>query len=150
VDIPDISKVLPESWSEVETNEIGEWYTYLILAKGLDAKYQLLDSIAKKASAGWGGDRYTLYTDPQNGKVVFLLRSTWDTQKDADEFYLAMKEYGQERWGNASLSGGKTLNWDSVKEGRVFVKQAGRETLWLIAPDSGTQSAILSTLPEFK
>jgi hypothetical protein len=122
----------------------------MILAKGLDVKYQLLDSIAKKASAGWGGDRYALYTDPQSGKVTFLLMSTWDTRNDADEFYLAIKEYAQERWGNASQSGDTVLKWDAVKEGLVVIKQSGQKTLWMIAPDSDTQSAILSTLPEFK
>jgi hypothetical protein len=150
VTLPDLGKILPQGWNQVSNNELGEWYTYLVLSKGLDAKYQLLDSIAKKASAGWGGDRYAVYTDPRSGKVVFLLHTKWDTRNDADEFFRALKEYGQERWGNASQTTEKSLEWTTVKEGQATFKQSGQDTLWLISPDPDIQASILAALPEFQ
>lgn len=149
VDLPDLSGVLPSGWEELKNMEMGEWYTYLILAKGQDASYQLLDSIARKASAGWGGDRYALYRETKSGKAIFLLRSVWDTQNDVDEFWLAIKEYGEERWGTPALSAEKSMSWAAVKEGQVTIRQAGQETIWLITPDSVTQTAILATMPQF-
>lgn len=148
VDLPDLRSVLPPGWEEVEKMEMGEWYTYLILAKGQDAKYQLLDSIARKAAAGWGGDRYALYRETQSGKAIFVLRTVWDTQNDADEFWLAIKEYGEERWGAPGQSEGKLMRWAAVKEGQVLIRQTGQETIWLITPDSDTQTVILSALPQ--
>lgn len=150
VTLPDLGKILPQGWKQVSNNELGEWYTYLVLSKGMDTKYQLLDNIAKKASAGWGGDRYAVYTDSKSGKTVFLLHTKWDTQKDADEFFRALKEYGQERWGNASQTSAKSLDWTAVKEGQVTVKQSGQDTLWLVSPDPDIQTAILADIPEFK
>ncbi|BCY17312.1 hypothetical protein hrd7_11610 [Leptolinea sp. HRD-7] len=148
VELPDLSSVLPSGWVEIKNMELGEWYTYLILSKGQDASYQLLDSIARKAAAGWGGDRYALYRESQTGKAIFLLRTRWDTQNDADEFWLAIKQYGEERWGIPAQSEGKKLNWTDVKEGQVLIRQIGQETIWLITPNSDTQTAILATLPQ--
>jgi hypothetical protein len=149
VTLPDLISVLPQGWTKISTSELGEWYTYLIFARGQDQKYQLLDSIAKKASAGWGGDQYALYSDPQNGKTTFVLHSKWDTNTDADEYYQALKEYSQERWGKASHTAEKSQGWTDTKEGRVLIKQTGQDTLWLISPDPDIEKAIVSVLPEF-
>jgi hypothetical protein len=41
---------------------------------------------ATKASEGWGGDRYVFYEDANKGDLL-VLRSTWDTPQDAQEFF---------------------------------------------------------------
>ena len=40
------------------------------------------------------------------------------------------------------------MSWAAVKEGQVMVRQTGQETVWLITPDSDTQTAILAALPQ--
>ena len=79
VTLPDLNGVLNGDWKKLSENELGEWYTYLVLAKGDDPAYQLIDSFARKASAGWGGDKYAIFSNSQNGQAVFVLHSRWDT-----------------------------------------------------------------------
>ena len=47
-----------QGWREVSRNQMGEWYTYLVLARGVDANARLNDTTAQSAAAGWGGDEY--------------------------------------------------------------------------------------------
>lgn len=149
VDLPDLTGTLPEGWKKVGSNELGEWYSYLVLAKGLDPLYQLPENTARKAAAGWGGDRYALYTDQGNTGVIFLLQSHWDTDNDAEEFFQALRQYGLGRWGAASTEDGERLAWDSTPGNSVMIRKVGSDTLWLITPDMASRDTILSTLPEF-
>jgi hypothetical protein len=53
VNLPDISSILADGWRQLTTNNVGEWYTYLYLAKGIDSNARLDDTQAKTAAEGW-------------------------------------------------------------------------------------------------
>jgi hypothetical protein len=36
VELPDLQSVLGDGWTELYTNVLGEWYTYLILSQNID------------------------------------------------------------------------------------------------------------------
>ncbi len=150
VDLPDLMKVLPGEWKQVEKNVLGEWYSYLVLAKGQNSRYQLPENTARNAAAGWGGDRYGLFVRQSDNAVLFLLVSRWDSEKDASEFFSALKLYGQERWGPPAKSETGATIWNQKEDGDIIIDQQRSDTLWLITPDETTRNKILAGMPAFQ
>ncbi len=70
---------LPDGWSRVETNSLGE----LIMRIWLEGGVSKL--VAAPAAAGWDGDRVDTY-EHADGRLAFLWASIWDQESDAEEF----------------------------------------------------------------
>jgi hypothetical protein len=149
ITLPDLSTILPGKWQKVEENVLGEWFSFLVLSDGLGEDYQLPAGTARTATAGWGGDRYMVYSNSDNDSVVFLLQCRWDTENDAREFFNALRQYGLGRWGTAHTNGDGQVGWDATPEGSVYVSVTGLDTLWLITPSLEEQDSVLSALPIF-
>jgi hypothetical protein len=67
-------------WKLLHENVLGErQWRIVLLERGFD-------SLAKSASAGWGGDRYAVFRHARNGEYLILILTTWDTPEDATEF----------------------------------------------------------------
>lgn len=47
---------------------------------------------ATKASEGWGGDRYLAYENREDGTILSIWYTTWDSEDDAAEFFNAYKK----------------------------------------------------------
>jgi hypothetical protein len=125
---PDLVTVLGEGWREIEHNVLGEWYTRLTLEEYID------EDLSKTAAEGWGGDTYVaLYHDEQQ-QAIFVLMTLWDRARDAEEFYLTFRTYGQVRFGEGTSSNIHTT-WDS-DEGAVLIERWGNQTLWILAPEN--------------
>ncbi len=130
VSLPDLSAALGEGWSEIDRGVMGEWYTYLILAAGVDPNTQLPESQAKSASAGWGGDAYAVYYNAGKETAALVLKTTWDTAQDAQEFAQSFSAYAGKRF-----SAGPTSSlWTSPDGMQAFAIQ-GSTTYWYSAPD---------------
>lgn len=72
------------AFQRMKVDTLGEYQLRLFLRQELAA------DIAKRAAAGWGGDRYAVYVkdnDLQSPALVIL--STWDSKPDAQEFFNA-------------------------------------------------------------
>ncbi len=95
--LPELAKSLGPAWQEIDRETIGEWYTWLILARADDEGYRQLDSIVSAATEGWGGDQYAVLSDGKDSAFVVTYR--WDTSKDSDEAYKAFLTYTQLRFG---------------------------------------------------
>lgn len=148
VSLPDIQSVLPETWKMIDENELGEWYSYLVLAHGREKKYALPEITARAAAAGWGGDQYALFADPTAMETVFILRTEWDTENDALEFILAMKQYGENRWGDPVSKDNKSILWTDTTDGSVYLFRSGSTTTWLIVPDETIRQTLQTILPD--
>lgn len=146
VDLPDIPKTLGRDLRELDRNVMGEWYTYLILGRGIKPAFQLPDDTAKKAAAGWGGDAYAVYWDEAAGKPVVILKTVWDTAPDASEFAAAFQTYGTGRWGQPgkpSTAGDTT--W-TASDGSSTLRLTNRTTIWVMAPSSGDAETLMQAL----
>jgi hypothetical protein len=129
----DLTATLGTGWQEVDHGVMGEWYTYLILAKGLDTSYRLDDKTAKTAAEGWGGDSYGAYYNAQDNTSVMALDYQWDTLQDADEFTKALVQYCTLRFGQPVSNDAGQTAW-SYSGGYVLFHQAGKATQWVLAP----------------
>jgi len=143
-----LGEALGAGWRLLQDNSLGEWMTYLVLGYGADVDAQLPDDVAARAAAGWGGDRYVVYHHDDTDRTVMAARWSWDTMGDATTFYDALSDSLHERYaGNrADVSRGRC--WEANAQ-RSCLYRAGRETLWLLAPDSALVESMLSRFPGF-
>ncbi|NJN44876.1 MAG: hypothetical protein HC806_09265, partial [Anaerolineae bacterium] len=139
VTLPDLLPILGEGWTLLDENVMGEWYTYLILARGIDPDTQLDDDNAADAAAGWGGDAYAVYLSPAGDATALVMKTVWDTSADAGEFAQAFEEYASARFGSPTGN----LMWNSSGTVTLFSLD-GDQTLWVAAPDLATAQALLA------
>ncbi len=132
--LPDLTTALGEGWREVSRNQMGEWYTYLILARGADANARLDDATAQSAAAGWGGDNYVVLHNDATGQTAFVMETVWDTANDAAEFASAFEKYATDRFGVKGTTQGNTTTW-RYDGGVTTLYQSGDTTIWITAPD---------------
>lgn len=98
VTLPDLEKLFRGPWKESFNNVHGEFAIRLLLREFKSDK--LRSRMIDQAAEGWGGDRYVVMEDDKKN-TMYVWYTTWDTQKDAKEFYdaycLALeKKYDQE------------------------------------------------------
>jgi hypothetical protein len=83
-------------WRPVAGGDIGEFATAQLLELGDD------ESDAKRAAAGWGGDRYELWrrdvapsacAGTCRSDLALVLRWRWDTSRDATQFAASARRY---------------------------------------------------------
>ena len=145
VDLPDLTSTLGEGWEQIESDVVGEWYTYLILAKGYVPETQLDDTVARDAAEGWGGDAFQVYHNTATNQTVLIMKTTWDTRQDAKEFYDTFKEYGDARWGSHDSIFAKT-SWQTDEQYAVLQFDSSTTRL-LISPDEQIINLIIQNNP---
>ena len=84
VDVPDLGPALGAGWRDLDVMTVGEVWLQLMLELRLDT------GVADQAAAGWDGGIYRAWTDGAHTAVV--LRTVWDTRRDAQEFAQAMSD----------------------------------------------------------
>lgn len=141
VDLPDVASFLGTDWREISRNQMGEWYTYLILARGANPNSQLDDSTAQSAAAGWGGDEYLVLHDDAQNITAFVMKSVWDSTNDASEFSSALQSSLNGRFGVNATQQGDTFIWDS-SSGYSTLYLSADTTIWIVAPDATTAQTI--------
>jgi hypothetical protein len=141
VDLPDLTAALGEGWREVFKGQVGEWYTYLILARAADSNARLDDTTAQDAAAGWGGDLYTVLHNDGANSTALVMKTIWDAPREAAEFSTAFQQYANIRFEAAATQQGDTLTW-SYPGGYSSFYHSGDTTIWIIAPDSTAAQTI--------
>jgi hypothetical protein len=146
---PALTDTLGSGWRQLDSSVNGEWYTYLILAWGLDPNTRLPEATARTAAEGWGGDGYVVYYHDAEANAVLAAEWVWDTPADADEFAEAFREYAAARSDEsfASLIAGGEC-W-RLASSLMCLFVTGDRTLWLSAPDEDTLTLVLSQYPDY-
>lgn len=88
-----------EGWQQVWDISLGEFYLIEHL------RTQLPATQARRAAAGWGGDRFQVYVDPETSDLIWSLELVWDTPEDQAEFAEAYTQFGDEKFGGAAEAG---------------------------------------------
>lgn len=146
VTLPDLTNSLGEGWREASRNQMGEWYTYLILARGADANARLDDTTAQAAAAGWGGDNYVVLHNDATGQTAFVMKSVWDSSNDAAEFASAFENYANARFGVTATKNGNTSTW-TYEDGVTTFYLSGDTTIWITAPDAASIQTLTGLVP---
>jgi hypothetical protein len=67
-------------WELLDDDVLGEFQWRTVF------KEQGLKAEAESAAAGWGGDRYAVFKRKDSNATLLLLRTSWDSEKEAGEF----------------------------------------------------------------
>ena len=127
--VPEVLESLGSAWREMDRDVLGEWFTLLTLGELLP------DEQAQTAAEGWGGDYYIALHDDSQERGLLILTTSWDTVRDAHEFYGAFRDYGDSRFGERTFSSTTRSIWDSTANWSS-IEIAGDQTLWILAPDA--------------
>jgi len=145
VTIPDLAPIFGEGWREVDRDTLGEWYTFLLLAHGLQENTRVEASTAQSAAEGWEGDAYVVYHNDETGQSALVLDTLWESENDAGEFGDAFREYAGNRFGESSLDDVNLTAWENSEAATEF-RVDGQRTVWVLAPNADLLQAISTAL----
>src|ERR1051325_2778972 len=139
--LPDFKNALGPTWKRLDYDVNGEWGCYLILEEFLNDSEQ-----SKRASAGWGGDRYVVYEGTRPDQVFVVELSTWDTENDSQEFFDAYAKRTRRRYSNdqgaetnSATDQSERLEWKTTN-GSVVLERRGTRVLILEGLPSGVEA----------
>ncbi len=137
VSLPNLFLVLGTGWTRVRQDTMGEFMLLAYLETGFSAEQ------AAVAAEGWGGDRYALYTGPDDESAL-ILSVAWDTEQDSREFYDTFIEFTQARTGAEKIGAGEDPNstYLPMPGQVVFIGLEPQSTLVIFAPDLDTVDAL--------
>ena len=116
---------LDGSWKQIYQNVLGEFSLYLLLKQFIDLP------AAEQASQGWDGDSVQLH-EAKAGQLTLILRSVWDSKKDASEFFNAYQKVIEKKYPSARPltlteqpdSSSTVLEWET-EEDRIRLQLEG-------------------------
>jgi hypothetical protein len=127
---PDLGDALGEAWELRQMTVLGEWRTRQAL------QIYLPSDEAAEAAANWGGDVLMTYHSTLLDEDLLLLITRWDTLRQAQDFALAFRKYGEARFGvRRPTAQADTWTWEG---GYSLLERASDQTLWIIGPDKAT------------
>jgi hypothetical protein len=140
VSVRDVSATLGRGWRMADNDVQGEWGCYILL----DEFLQSVD-VSKRAAAGWGGDRYALFVGPKRTDVVVVLKTAWDTEADAREFFDAYVRRTSKRYGaEPSEAAAADLQVWRTQEGAAVVERRGSAVVILEGVPDGVDAKALA------
>ena len=86
LDIPQLAPKLGKGWRDLDVEEVGEEWLSALLSLRLDPTEW------RPAADGWDGGLYRAWAD-DHGHVAVVLKTAWDTSRDAAEFDNAMSDW---------------------------------------------------------
>jgi hypothetical protein len=141
VQLPELEGAIGEGWQLLDQGVMGEWYTYLILAHGLEPDARQDDDDAAGAAEGWEGDQYKVYYRPADGSTVMVFRTLWDSGGEANEFIDVFKNYARKRFGKPVVNNSNQISWEvEFETHHIFINEAF--TTWILAPDDNLANMI--------
>ncbi len=130
------------NWRITASTSMGEIGVRGVLLAGVQERE------AVRAASGWGGDRAFLFERTTGGPSLFIWKSAWDKNTDAEEFFKAYNSLQQRRKG--SQTGGEVKSQNSVqvswREGGIttLVYLAGEQVIVLRGAEADVNAAFES------
>ncbi len=141
VALPPLTDTLGIGWTRLEEATLGEFLLREYLGQQLD------ETEVETAATGWGGDRYAVYWHQDNEELVMVLRQTWDTPADKDQYEMAFTKFAGSTYGpqgQTQSDGGTCWQGDDAL---CFYPSAG-QTVTVRAPDLETAAAVAAVVKE--
>ncbi len=142
--LPDLAAVLGGQWETVVEDVVGQWFTYLILARGYDQGFRLYETLAVEAAMGWGGDSYLVIKDPSTNQYAAIVSYNWDTSADAAEALDVFNSYANLRFGSAKSDG----VWEGDDYFSSLIQTSDTSFTWLITQNLETLQSIQAEMYE--
>lgn len=131
VEMPDLGWVLGDEWKHVRTGVLGE----LFITAWLETDFS--PQAASIAATGWGGDAYSLFEAP-DGQGILVLATVWDSEQDAEEFFVTVQEHAEARsgvgWVDSAIA--PEAGTATLPDRTVYAERKGARSLFIIAPSA--------------
>ena len=140
VTLPDLSAgSLGPGWRSIKSNVLGELDLRLILE-------QLTDRArAVRSASGWGGDRWQLLE--KDGRQALVIKSVWDTENDARNFFEAFSLGLKNRFTAATVDEASASRQAlTASDAATEVRRNGANVLVVISFDRPTAEAIVAAV----
>jgi hypothetical protein len=135
---PDLGAALGRGWQLRQTVVLGEWRMRQTLQVYLPAEEAI------EAAGDWGGDVLMIYRNTALDQDLLVLITRWDNLRQAQDFSLAFRKYGEARFGERRPTAhADTWTWDG---GFSSLERASDQSLWIIAPDQATADSARTAL----
>lgn len=117
ITIPDLDPLLGARFKVLHENTLGELGVTVLLGASVADR-------ASSAAEGWGGDRLRAYRR-DDGRVLLVWLTRWDTPRDAQEFFSALSLHLEHKYGRPAR-----INklWSSPS-GTVGLRSRSRDVL---------------------
>jgi hypothetical protein len=141
--LPDFKSDLGPAWKRIDYDVNGEWGYFLVLDEFLNDATE-----SKRASGGWGGDRFALYETGKPDEFFVAQLTAWDTPLDAREFFDAYAKRTAKRYPDAkeSKTGGDRIDWQTPGGGVALELRGSRVAIVELVPSSADASKLLRTI----
>lgn len=141
--LPDFKSVLGPTWKRLDYDVNGEWGTYLILDEFLQNATE-----SKRASAGWGGDRFALYETGKPDEFFVAQLTAWDTPLDSREFFAAYAKRTAKRYPYAQelQSTPDRIEWQTSTGGVAIELRGSRVAIVEGFPSTTDANTLLRTI----
>lgn len=131
IDLPSFDDLLDlDDWQFLDYNSMGQLKLYLLCR---DLYYDPINE-CQPMSEGWDGDRYIVWRN-EDDEIQLAWYTTWDTERDAKEFYTFYNNARQRRGG----SGGNKSSGDGFQlilddEDSMYTAIQGKDVIIIEGP----------------
>jgi hypothetical protein len=142
-EVGDPCAVLGPGWAEWRRDVVGELFIRVYLEEWLSSEEALI------AGVGWDGDRLVFVVNDGADRYALVLRTTWDSASNAEEFFSLYLEFMRRAGAGPGLvSEPRREKWLGEHQ-LTYLSQLGSESLLLVASDEDTLDAVLTEFPAF-
>ena len=143
VALPDFKTVLGPAWKKLDSDVNGEWGYFLIVDEFLKDTTE-----SKRATAGWGGDRFALYETGKPDEFFVAQLTAWDTPTDALEFFDAYARRTSEKYPDAKQSkpASGRIEWQTSTGGVALELRGSRVAIVEGVPPSTDSNKLLNAI----
>jgi hypothetical protein len=144
INLPAFENLSAAGWKRIDAATHGEVYLNMLLREQGVSKKD-----AKDASEGWDGDVYAAYRGAEAATAI-VLATTWDSEKDAEEFFEAYQNAIEEKYPNhqpVGEEGESRFAYDCGENlGRGLLLRRGQEVFAVEGFDAGTTAQVVAAL----
>lgn len=141
--LPDFKSALGPAWKKLDSDVNGEWGYFLILDEFLNDATE-----SKRATAGWGGDRFALYETGKPDEFFVAQLTAWDTPTDALEFFDAYARRTSEKYPGSKQSkpASGRIEWQTSTGGVALELRGSRVAVVEGVPSSSDFNKLLNAI----
>lgn len=116
---------LGADWEIAYQNVLGEFSLGILLNLNLTEEH------ARRSVYGWGGDQVT-HLENGAGRDAVFVNTIWDSDEDADKFYLAMEEWFAKRYPDGKKEGKSPTALSLVHDGEYHGMRREGKSIYFI------------------
>ncbi len=142
-DMGDLLGALGGGWLELRRDVFGELFMRIYLERELGSEEALM------AAEGWEGDRVVFLANDDYGRYLLLLRLSWESTDDAEEFFSAYATFMQRAGVGPSLTDDPARGLWRTEGQATYLSRDGEEVLLVLGSDQEALDLVLTELPGF-